>query len=344
MLTLALGIGATTAIVSVVKTAVFDPLPVPYPGRLLQLGVVDKERRWSPRINRLALRDALQQTNLFARLAAYEFDGLTLPGEEFPRPVSGVWVTSDFFGLWNLRPLLGRTFTADEGQPGKDDVLVFSYQLWQREFGGDPAIVGRTVRFRERPMTVVGVMPPHFSFPRAGFEYWRPVQVPDPASDDILNNTGLIAEMRSGIETAQVQAFLDVITKREAQEFTRGMVFASLQSRELREMFSEPEVRRTLGLLLGAIVLCCSLPLPMLRISNWRARRPASRNWRCASRWAGRARVFRQLLTRVWCSLLSAARGPAVTAGLELLPKPFQRTCRAQAHRAQRGRPGVSRP
>src|SRR5206468_3183741 len=107
------------------------------PHRLLQLGVVHKQLGWWPGINPRALRDVRQQTNLFARLAAYsEFDGLSLQGEEFPQPVSGVWVTSEFFGLWNLRPLLGRTFTADEGQPGKEDVLVISHRLWQREFGG----------------------------------------------------------------------------------------------------------------------------------------------------------------------------------------------------------------
>jgi len=88
VLTLALGIGATTAIVSVVQTAVFDPLPVRHPERLLQLGVVDTERRWAPGMNRLAFLDARQQTNLFARLTAYELDGLTLEGEEFPQPLS----------------------------------------------------------------------------------------------------------------------------------------------------------------------------------------------------------------------------------------------------------------
>src|SRR6266536_536635 len=104
VLTLALGIGATTAIVSVVKTAVFDPLPVRHPERFVQLGAVHKELGWSPEINPPALRDAL-----------------ALPGEESPEKAEGVWVTSGFFGLWNLPPLLGRTFTDDEGQPGKDD-------------------------------------------------------------------------------------------------------------------------------------------------------------------------------------------------------------------------------
>src|SRR2546430_7696634 len=180
VLTLALGIGATTAIVSVVKTAVFDPLPVRQPEQFLQLGVVQRDQGWNPGINPPALRDVCQQTNLFARVAAYyPFDLLTLQGEEFPQPVRGVWVTSEFFRLWNLRPLLGRTFAADEGQPGKDDVLVISHRLWQRQFGGDPTILGRTVPLRERPMTVVRVMPPHFSVPTADQEYWRPVQGPD---------------------------------------------------------------------------------------------------------------------------------------------------------------------
>src|SRR5439155_16266428 len=220
VLTLALGIGATTAIVSVVKTAVFDPLPVQHPDRLLQFGAVRKREGWWAAINNPALRDVRQQTNLFARVAAYsDNDGLTLQGEEFPQSVPGVWVTSEFFGLLDVRPLLGRTFTADEGQPGKDDVLVISHRLWQRLFGGDPAIIGRMVRFRERPMTVVGVMPPHFSFPTARYdEYWRPVQDPDPTGDDWLANTRVIAEMRPGVEAAQVQAFLDVVSERQAKE------------------------------------------------------------------------------------------------------------------------------
>src|SRR5262245_54328110 len=93
VLTLALGIGATTAIVSVIQTVVFDPMPMRNPERLVQLGVMFKERGWWPGINPPALRDVRQQTNLFARVAAYsDNDGLTLSGEEFPQPVAGVWV------------------------------------------------------------------------------------------------------------------------------------------------------------------------------------------------------------------------------------------------------------
>ena len=151
VLTLALGIGATTAIVSVVKAAVFDPMPVEHPDRLVQLGIVQKEHGWPPGINPPALRDARQQTNLFARVAAYyPFDVLTLRGEEFPQPVQGVWVTPEFFGLWDLRPLLGRTFIVEEGQPGKDDVLVISHRLWRDLYARSSDIAASTITRRAR--------------------------------------------------------------------------------------------------------------------------------------------------------------------------------------------------
>src|SRR6266516_3689866 len=325
VLTLALGIGATTAIVSVVNTAVFDPLPVRHPERFVQLGVVHKERGWWPGINPLALRDVRQQTNLFARLAAYsDNDGLTLRGDEFPQSVPGVWVTPDFFGLLNLRPLLGRTFTSDEGQPGKDDVLVISHRLWQREFGGDPAIIGRAVRFLQRPMTVVGVMPPHFSFPRARFvEYWRPAQPPDPAPDDFMANTGVILEMRSGVEARQVQAFLDVVSQRQAKESQIAAEY-EFQCRDLREMFITREVRRTLGLLLGAIAFV--LFIAAANVAKLQLARTETRQQELAVRaalGAARVRMFRQLLTEsLLLAVLGGAAGLAVTAfGLDLLPK-----------------------
>ena len=343
VLTLALGIGATTAIVRVVKTAVFDPLPVRHPERFVQLGVVHKERGWWPGINPLALRDVRQQTNLFARLAAYsDNDGLTLRGDEFPQSVPGVWVTPEFFGLLDVPPLLGRTFTADEGQPGKDDVLVISHRLWQRQFGGDPAIIGHTVSFLQRPMTVVGVMPPHFSFPRARFvEYWRPAQPPDPATDDFMANTGVILEMRSGVEARQVQAFLDIVSQRQAKESQIAAEY-EFQCRDLREMFSTREVRRTLGLLLGAIAFV--LFIAAANVANLQLARTETRHQELAVRaalGAGRARVFRQLLTEsLLLAVLGGAAGLAVTAfGLDPAETHFGGRAAPQTHRAQRGRP-----
>ena len=325
VLTLALGIGATTAIVSVVKIAVFDPLPVRHSDRLLQLGATHQQRGWSPGINPLALRDARRQTNLFARVVAYDWDALTLSGDDFPLPVRGVWVTPEFCGLWNLRPLLGRTFAADEGRPGKDDVLVISHRLWQNRFGGDPTVIGRTIPFRERPMTVVGVMPPHFSFPNAEYEYWRAVVGPDPAANDYLPNTQAIVEMQSGVDAAQVQAFLDVVTKRQAQDFDGGGAFPwTFRARDLREMFSTLEVRRVLGLLLGAIVFV--LLIAAANVANLQLIHTETRQQELAVRaalGAGRTRVFRQLLTEsLLLAAFGGAAGLAVTAfGVDLLQK-----------------------
>ena len=324
VLTLALGIGATTAIVSIVKTTVFDPLPAWHPARLVQFGFRDKERGWAAGFNPSGLRETRQQTNLFARVAAYSWDVLTLQGEDFPRPVRGGWVTPEFFSLWNLRPLLGRTFAPDEGRPGKDAVLVISHRLWHRMFGGDPAIIGRTVPFRERPMTVVGVMPPHFSFPEAEFDYWRPAEGPAAGTDDYLANTQVIAEMRSGVGTAQVQAFLDLLTQRQGHEFMQGKPsWFPFQIRELCEMFSTPELRRSLDLLLGAIVFV--LLIAVANVANLQLARTESRQQELAVRaalGAGRDRVFRQLLTEsLLLAVLGGTAGIAVTVlGLDLLP------------------------
>jgi putative ABC transport system permease protein len=324
VLTLALGIGATTAIVSIVKTAVFDPLPVRHPERLVQVGYLSKEHGWSPGINPAALRELRQQTNLFALVVAhYHWEAMTLQGEDFPQLVPGAWVTPGFFGLWNLRPLWGRTFTTDEGRPGKDDVMVISYRFWQHQFGGDPTIIGRTIPFRERPMTILGVLPSQFAFPDAGCEYWRPVQAPPPGTDEYLPNTQVIAEMQPGIQFGQVQSFLDVVTRRQGQQFLQGRPsWFPFQVRELRDLFSTPELRRALGLVTGAILLV--LLIAAANITNLQLARTETRAQELAVRTAlgaSRARVFRQLFTEsLLLAVLGGAAGLAVTAsGLDLL-------------------------
>src|SRR6266571_7570957 len=173
-------------------------------------------------------------------------------------------------------------------------------------------------------MTVVGVMPPHFSFPRARFvEYWRPARIPDPATDDFLANTGVIAEMRPGVGAAQVQSFLDVVSQRQAKESQLGAEY-EFQCRDLREMFGTREVRRTLGLLLGAIAFV--LLIAAANVANLQLARTETRHQELAVRaalGAGRARVFRQLLTEsLLLAVLGGTAGLAITAfGLDLLPK-----------------------
>ncbi len=335
VVTLALGIGATTAIFSVVKTTLFDPLPVrDASDRYLQLVAINKKQGWYGfGINAPALRDVQQQTNLFSRVAAYEFEWLTLKGEEFLEPVQGQRVTPEFFRLWTLRPQKGRVFSEDEAQPGRDDVMVISYQFWQKRLGGDPNVIGRLIRFQERPMTVIGVMPPFFVFPTAYYEYWRPFrgpQIPDTKGPipegayEWLPNTGVIAEMRTGISQAQVQAFLDVVSRRQAQEAPVPNAEFDIRCREMIELFSKPELRRTLWILLGAVGFV--LLIASANIANLQLARTERRQAELAVRTAlgaGRSRVFQQLLTE---NLLLACLGglasvAVIYLGLELLQK-----------------------
>jgi predicted permease len=331
VLTLALGIGATTAIFSATRTVLFDPLPVSEPDRFIQAVSVQRQQGFSVGLTASEVEGARQQTNLFCRVAAYEYEDLTLQGNDFPDPISGLRVTPTFFSLWSLRPQLGRTFAPDEGDPGHDDVIILSHRLWQSRFGGDPNIIGQPIHFKERTMTVVGVMPASFWFPDIYRLYWRPF--PGPA--DIRNadgsanlgtlgafpNTSFIAELKPGATKAKAQAYFDVLSSHQkggpAGDF-------DIHARDLREMFIRPEVRRTFWALLGASVL--TLLVACANVANLQLSKTESRQHELAIRsavGAGRLRLARQLLTEsILLAVIGGLAGLAITAfGLALLEK-----------------------
>ncbi len=334
VLILALGIGATTAIVSVVKTVLFDPLPVRHASdRYVQLVAVHKKQGWSsPGINPPALYEVQQQTDLFSRIAVYELDSLTLEKEEFPDPVSGLRVTPEFFRFWTLGPERGRVFGDDESTPGHDDVIVLSHSCWQKRFGGDPGVVGRAIQFRERLVTVVGIMPAYFSFPNAHYEYWRPFAGPQlrPASESIpqgssewLSNTGVLAELRPGVERSQVQAFLDVVSQRQAQ-MSPILGEMEIRCRGLQDLFIKPQLARTLWILMGAVAFV--LAIASANVANLQLTRTERRQQELAVRTAlgaGRSRVFRHLLTEslILSLLAGLASLVVVLVGLGVLER-----------------------
>ena len=324
VLTLAFGIGANTAIFSVVKTTLFDPLPVRHASdRYIQLVTWNRRLGLSePGILPRELREVFQQTNLFSRVAAYdEWDELTLQGEEFPDPVHGVRVTPEFFRLWTLQPRLGRVFGDEEAQPGRDDVIVISHRFWQARLGGDPKVIGRVLRFQERPMTVVGVMPSFFAFPTASFEYWRPFTPSLQDDDGGLPRSGVLTELREGVEQSQAQAFLDVVSQRlgKNDEILKN---SEMKCVDMRELFCEPNLRRTLWIMMGAVAFV--LLIAAANIANLQLARTERRQQELAIRaalGASRMRVFRQLLTE---NLLLACVGGAaglfvVLLGMDLL-------------------------
>ena len=158
VLTLALGIGATTAIFSAVWSVVLRPFPFAHPER-----VVLVTERWQGSEGDVSdgnFVDWYARQTAFERLAAEQFTSFTLSDASSTDRLSGAMVTKDFFAVFGVRPALGRTFSPEEDEPGADGVVVLSDALWRTRFGADPRIVGQQVQLNGRPRTVIGVMPP----------------------------------------------------------------------------------------------------------------------------------------------------------------------------------------
>jgi putative ABC transport system permease protein len=331
VLTLAFGIGATTAIFSVTRTLLFDPLPVSNPDRFVELVAVHKKQGWVTPSMEAAICLALrEQPTPFARLGIYQYDDLQLRGQDFPETITGLKVTPQFMSLWTSQPILGRTFAAREALPGEDQVIVISHRLWQTRFGGDPAIVGKTIHFVTGSFTVVGVMPPYFRFPTGRDDYWRPFAGPPPLARDADGsiqygpaNLCVIAEMNPGVRISEVQPFVTLLSERLSAERMASAEFV-LRARDLREIFVKPEVSRTLWALAAAAAL--TLLIVCANVANLQLARIEARQHEIAVRTAigaGRLRLFRQLLTEsLLLSCLGGFAGLMVTAfGLELLTK-----------------------
>src|SRR5215510_16311416 len=166
VLTLALGIGANTAIFSVVNAVLLRPLPVKEPDRLMTFwhsapakGLLHVD------LNNAMFAYYRDRSRTFESLAAYEDGDFTLTGSGEPEVISGAVVTFNYFDVLGREPLHGRTFTAQEDTPGNNHVALLSYALWQRRFGGNPGIIGQSINLDSEPITVVGIMPADFDFP-----------------------------------------------------------------------------------------------------------------------------------------------------------------------------------
>ncbi|MGH9936016.1 MAG: ABC transporter permease, partial [Blastocatellia bacterium] len=165
-LTLTLGIGANTAIFSVVNTVLLRPLPLPEPERLMTFWHSAPAKGLKElNLTQLFFAFYRERSQVFEKLAAYEGASLTLTGAGEPELLPGARVTFGYFETLGQGPLYGRTFSPEEDTPGKNNVVILSYELWQRRFGGDPAVVGQTIKLNNQPQVVVGVMPPGFDFP-----------------------------------------------------------------------------------------------------------------------------------------------------------------------------------
>ncbi len=176
VMTLAIGIGANTAIFSVVNGVLLRPLPYPEPERLVM--VWEKRIREGVNNNVVApadFRDWQARNQVFENMAAYTNTDMALSGDGEPERIRSGNVSAAFFDVVGVKPMLGRGFLAEEEQPGRNRIVVLSHALWQRRFGAEGGVIGRTIQLNSEPYEVIGVLPPSFRFVDAQIELWFPL-------------------------------------------------------------------------------------------------------------------------------------------------------------------------
>jgi putative ABC transport system permease protein len=343
VLTLALGIGATTAIYSIVNTVLLNPVPGPAPDRLVEIGERSHGNKDEPRFAGVTTRslDVLRSKEEFFSDVIWT-EGLHLESktEDFIEGIGGAAVSPNLFAQWDIKPILGRTFGKDEAvrmldykSLDRDAVMVVSYSFWQSRFGGQADVLGKTIEANGRHFTIIGVMPPHFQFPGGRTTAWVPVESSNPQEE--LPNIRMFVRLKPGVTVGQTQAMLETVAQQLLREYPdiygnewrkRGGGFGFL-TRPLRHAFTQApyqarDLQGTLFGLLGAIgfvllIACVNIANLMLARTERRQQELAIR----AAVGASRMRLMRQLLTEsVLLAGCGAVAGLVVTFyGMKLL-------------------------
>jgi predicted permease len=325
--TLALGIGATTAVFSVVDSLLLRPLPYPNSERIVRIW-----NTFSPRgMNEIPLSEPefleYRQSQSLAHVAGFSLGTLTLTGTGDPLRIPASWGTSDFFPVLGTQPLLGRVFAAQEHQPGHTQVVVLSYKLWKNRFGSNPEIVSKSILLNGESCVVVGVMPHNFKFPSEDVDVWQPLPI-SPVSSNLGNHyLNLVGDLKPQATLDQARAEMKTILVRIEKKhpsYYSGAAGIGVDIIPLREQMTG-NVRATLLVLMGAVgfmllIACTNVSNLLLAKAEDRKKEIATRTALGATRW----RIIRQVLVENLILFLASGTLGLLLAFLSLKMLPLE--------------------
>jgi putative ABC transport system permease protein len=328
VLTLAIGIGANTAIFSFVDGVLLKPLPYAEPDRIVR--VLEKPPGGGRNgISTLNYLDWERDNKVFEYMAAQTGGSVTLTGIQEPVQLRGGRVSARYFDIFGIKASLGRTFMAGEDQQGKDHVVVLSHALWESQFGADRTIIGRTIRLDGEPYLVIGVLPEGGAFDRAFAQIWRPLTFEPQNMTRNFHWFGSFALLKRGVSLEKARAGMDAIGARIARDYPDSNKGWGVGIDLLSETIVGRQLRQSLYVLLAAVAAvlligCVNLANLALVRSTVREREVAIR----ASLGAGRWRLVRQFLTEnvlvsICGGVLGVFLGYALMAALKAALPPF---------------------
>lgn len=321
IVTLALGIGANTAIFTLFDAVLLKPLPFEKPGQLVRIYGTGPQLDQAP-ISPANFLDWKEQNRVFQKIGTYTGEDFTLLGGEIPERLLAARVSHDLFEMLGVQPSLGRSFRSEEDEYGRNQVVLLSHEFWQKRFGGRADVIGQALALNDKSFTVIGVMPIGFTFPNPQIQLWTPISF-SPAERVVrdTNYLSVIARLKNGVTLERASAQMNLLARQIAQQHPELNTGDKLKLVTLNEA-TVGEVRPVLLVVLGAVALvlliCCA------NVANLLLARAAERQKEIAIRsavGASRGRLVRLLLVEsILLGLIGGALGCLLAVwGIDLL-------------------------